>query len=141
MKKQNVAVALAFLLNCFAVFGDSLNSGNSSAVSTAFNPTGSFWNNGSADVVNGSNQASVGNFLAETGAFNSPVLNCPTCGVNYMAAGGQMYVNNGNTPNFVSNLNFVTQTGGLQISLLYANSGGNGFAGLVFTMHRVSATR
>jgi len=48
--------------------------------------------------------------------------------VNYMADGGQMFVNSGNTPDYVSNLNFVTQAGGLSISLLYANSGANGFA-------------
>lgn len=115
---------------CFLVFGvgadslraDNLNSGNNTAVSTAFNSTGSFWNNSSTDVVNGSNAANVGNFLNATGSFATPVAGCSTCGVNYMADGGQMFVNSGNVPDYVQNLNFVTQTGGLQVSLLYANS-------------------
>ena len=36
-----------------------------------------------------------------------------------------MFVNSGDTPDFVNNLNFITQTGGLQISILYANSSEN----------------
>jgi hypothetical protein len=95
------------------------------------NPPGSFWNNSSNDVVNGSNAANIGNFLSDTGAFalNGKVTaGCPTCGVSYMAAGGQMVVHAGNTPDFVSNLNSVKQAGALSVSLLYANSGANGFA-------------
>jgi hypothetical protein len=100
-------------------------------MSAAFNPNGSFWNNGSSDIVNGSNQVNAGNFLNDTGGFalNGDVtLNCPTCGLNYMASGGQMYVNAGNTPDYVNNLNFVKQAGALDIALLYANSASNGFA-------------
>jgi PEP-CTERM motif len=120
------------LLACGAgIFADTLNSGATSATSTAFNPTGSFWNNVSSDTVNGSNAANVGNFLGDTGAFalnGNVTAGCSTCGVNYMAGGGQMFVNSGNTPDYVSNLNFVSQTGGVSISLLYANSAANGFA-------------
>jgi hypothetical protein len=78
-------------------------------------------------MVNGSNQGNVGNFLTGTGSFASPVSGCPTCGPNYIA-GGQMAVSSGNTPDYVSNLNFVRQAGALSISLLYANSAENGFA-------------
>jgi hypothetical protein len=121
---------LLFLLSIAIVGADSLradtlNSGSNTATSSAFNQTGPFWSNTSTDVVNGSNAANVGNFLNDTGAFalnGNVTLGCSTCGPNYMADGGQMYVNAGNTPDYVSNLNFITQTGGLQVSLLYANS-------------------
>jgi hypothetical protein len=108
-----------------SLWADNLNSGNTTATSTAFNPTGSFWNNLSNDTVNGSSLANVGNFLSDTGGFalnGNVTAGCPTCGVNYMADGGQMYLNFGNTPDFVSNLNFITQTGGLQVSLLYSST-------------------
>jgi hypothetical protein len=107
-----------------AAFGDTLYSGSSAATGTAFNPTGTFWNNVSSNTVNGTDTANVGNFLSDTGAFalnGNVTLGCPTCGVNYMAGGGQMFVNSGNTPDFVSNLNFVSQGGPLSIALLYAN--------------------
>ena len=120
-----ILLCLGFLLSSVgtnSLRADNLNSGNNTAISTAFNPTGSFWNNLSNDTVNGSNINNVGNFLDATGSFATPVAGCSTCGPDYMAGGGQMFVNAGNTPNFVSNLNFITQTGGLQVSLLYANS-------------------
>jgi hypothetical protein len=128
--RPRLSLRLIFVLLCSVVLGvsadslraDNLNSGTNTATSRAFNPTGSFWNNTSSDTVNGSNAANVGNFLAATGSFSTPVAGCSTCGPDYMASGGQMFVNAGNTPNFVSNLNFITQTGGLQVSLLYANS-------------------
>jgi len=118
-------LCLGFLLSSVgtnSLRADNLNSGNNTAISTAFNPTGSFWNNLSNDTVNGSNINNVGNFLDATGSFATPVAGCSTCGVNYMADGGQMYLNFGNTPDFVSNLNFITQTGGLQVSLLYSST-------------------
>jgi PEP-CTERM motif len=130
MNKLLLAGAM-FLINSSSVLADSLFSGSSSASSSAFNSVGNFWSNVSSDLVNGSGQANVGNFLADTGAFalnGNVTANCGTCGINYMAAGGQMYVNNGNTPNYVSGLNFVTGSGGLQITLLYANSPMNSLA-------------
>jgi hypothetical protein len=120
-----ILLCLGFLLSSVgtnSLRADNLNSGNNTAISTAFNPTGSFWNNLSNDTVNGSNINNVGNFLDATGSFATPVAGCSTCGVNYMADGGQMYLNFGNTPDFVSNLNFITQTGGLQVSLLYSST-------------------
>jgi MYXO-CTERM domain-containing protein len=119
---------LALLSLTVAASADSLLSGASAATSSAFSPAGSFWNGTSQDVVNGSNQANVGNFLNDTGAFalnGNVTAGCPTCGVNYMASGGQMYVNSGNTPDFVSNLNFSGVSGPLTISLLYANNPAN----------------
>jgi hypothetical protein len=119
---------LVLLSLTVAASADTLLSGASTATSSAFNPVGSFWNNASADIVNGSNQANVGNFLNDTGAFalNGNVTSgCLTCGVNYMAGGGQMYVNTGNTPDFVSNLNFKGVSGTLTIALLYANNPSN----------------
>lgn len=129
--KTSFVVSLALFAGATGVFADVLNSGASAATSTAFNPTGSFWNNNSSDVVNGSSAVNVGNFLNDTGAFalnGNVTLGCSTCGVNYMASGGQMYVNNGNTPDFVNNLNFVKQAGGVQITLLYANDSANSLA-------------
>jgi hypothetical protein len=121
-------VLFALLSLTLTASADTLFSGATTATSTAFNPTGSFWNNTSADTVNGSNAANVGNFLSDTGAFalNGNVTSgCSTCGVNYMAGGGQMYVNSGNTPNFVSNLNFKGVTAPVTIALLYANNPSN----------------
>jgi hypothetical protein len=129
--KLNFVLSAALIVSGSAAFADTLNSGGSAATGTAFSPTGSFWNNVSSDIVNGSNQANVGNLLGDTGAFalnGNMTAGCPTCGVNYMAGGGKMFVNPGNTPDFVSGLNFVRQAGALSISLLYANSGGNGNA-------------
>jgi len=132
MKKLNLVLSLAVLLSGSVAFADTLNSaGSTPAVATAFNATGAFWNNTSSDVVNGSQAVNAGNFLNDTGAFalnGNVTLNCSTCGANYMASGGQMYVNSGNTPDFVSGLNFVRQAGALAITLMYANSGANGFA-------------
>jgi hypothetical protein len=132
MKKLNLVLSLALFVSGSAVFADTLNSaGSTPAVASAFNPTGAFWNNTSSDVVNGSQAINVGNFLSDTGAValnGNVTAGCPTCGTNYMASGGQMYVNAGNTPDYVSGLNFVRQAGALQITLLYANSGANGFA-------------
>lgn len=116
------------LAGAFSLFADTLNSGASAATSSAFNPTGSFWNNSSSDIVNGSQAANVGNFLNDSGGFalNGNITSgCSTCGVNYMASGGQMYVDSGNTPDFVNNLNFVKGVGGIQIELLYANYSAN----------------
>jgi len=120
--KRFLLVSVALLLGGSGIFADNLNSGNTTATSSAFNPAGSFWNNPSTGMVNGSNFANVGNFLSGTGAFAFPVAGCSTCSPDYMAGGGQMFVNSGNVPDFVSNLNFVTQTGGMQVSLLFANS-------------------
>ncbi len=128
MKRLGFVIVVTLFSTGSYVYADVLNSGASVAVSSAFNPTGAFWNNTSSDVVNGSVDANVGNFLSATGGFASSVTGCSTCGPNYMANGGQMYVNSGNTPDYVSNLNFVTQAGGLEISLLYANSGENSLA-------------
>ena len=52
-----------FVVGANSVWADNLNSGNTSATSQAFNPTGSFWNNTSSDTVNGTNAANVGNML------------------------------------------------------------------------------
>ena len=76
-----LSLRLLLVFLCVLVLGastdslraDTLNSGSHSATSTAFNPTGSFWNNTSNDVVNGSNAANVGNFLNATGSFATPV--------------------------------------------------------------------
>jgi hypothetical protein len=131
MKRWKLVLTLGLLIGSSG-FADTLNStGQTPAVSTAFDPLNSFWNNTSSDVVNGTDAANVGNFLNDSGAFalnGNVTTNCPTCGVNYMASGGQMYVNNVNNPNYVSGLTFAEQAGGLQITLLYANSGANGFA-------------
>ncbi len=131
MKTLRLALSVFMFMGGSVAFADNLNSGSSTAVSSAFNPSGSFWNNTSSDVVNGSSAVNVGNFLSDTGAFaqNANVTaGCSTCGVNYMASGGQMLVNNGNTPNYVSNLNFLRQKGGLSVTLLYANSAANSIA-------------
>ena len=84
-----------------------------------------FFNNTSSDVVNGSTAANAGNFLNATGGFATAVLGCSTCGVNYMADGGQMYTQSSNTPDFASAFSFVSQTDVVSISLLYANSSTN----------------
>jgi hypothetical protein len=111
-----------------SAFADTLNSGSSAATLQAFSFAGSSWNNPSSDIVNGSNQVNVGNFLTGTGAFASPVAGCPTCGVNYMAGGGQMFSQAGNVPNSATGLNFARQAGALSITLMYANSANNSFA-------------
>jgi hypothetical protein len=126
--KLNLVLSAALVLSGSAAFGDTLNSGSSAATGTTFNPAGAFWNNLSSDTVNGSNAANVGDFLSASGSFAAPVAGCPTCGTNYMAGGGRMFVNAGNTPDYVSNLNFVRQAGALSITLLYANSDANGNA-------------
>ena len=131
MKTPRLALSILLLMGGSVAFADNLDSGSSLAVSSAFNPTGSFWNNTSSETVNGSSAVNVGNFLNDTGAFalnGNVTAGCSTCGVNYMASGGQMFLNNGNTPNFVSNLNFVRQRAGLSITLLYANSAANSIA-------------
>jgi hypothetical protein len=128
LKRLNLVLTAAVFVTGSAAFADTLNSGGSAAALQSFSASGSFWNNSSATTVNGSNQINVGNFLTGTGGFASPVTGCSTCGPNYMAGGGQMAVNSGNTPDYVSNLNFVRQAGALSLTLLYANSAENGFA-------------
>ncbi|HTB13972.1 MAG TPA: PEP-CTERM sorting domain-containing protein [Bryobacteraceae bacterium] len=125
-----------------AAYADTLNTGGGFNTSTgnfsAFNLgtqgfcTGGvctdgtpFFNNTSGDTVNGSNAANAGNFLSATGGFGSSVAGCPTCGVNYMASGGQMYTQSGNSPNFASAFSFISQTSSISMTLLYANSGMN----------------
>src|ERR1700752_973556 len=100
MRRLNLVFTLTMLLSGSAAFADTMNAGGSVASMQAFNPSGSFWNNISSTTVNGSNQNNVGNFLTATGGFASPVAGCPTCGTNYMAGGGQMFVNAGNTPDY-----------------------------------------
>lgn len=128
MRRLNLTLTALLLVSGSAVFADTLDTGAAAAVMQAYNPTGSFWNNVSSTMVNGSNQSNVGNFLTATGGFASPVAGCSTCGSNYMAGGGQMYVSTGNTPDSASNLDFVRQAGALSITLMYANSPDNGFA-------------
>jgi len=87
-----------------------------------------FWNNTSGDTVNGSNAANAGDLLGDVGAFalnGNVTLNCSTCGVNYMASGGQMYTQAANSPNFASAFSFIRNATSLQITLLYANSSTN----------------
>jgi len=84
-----------------------------------------FFNNTSGDVVNGSSAANAGDFLSATGGFATAVSGCSTCGVNYMASGGQMYTQPSNSPNFASAFSFISQTGVVSINLLYANSSTN----------------
>jgi hypothetical protein len=84
-----------------------------------------FFNNTSSDVVNGSLAANAGDFLSASGGFATTVLGCSTCGVDYMANGGQMYTQSANSPNFASAFSFISQTGVVSISLLYANSSTN----------------
>jgi hypothetical protein len=136
-------VLTATLLVSGSAFGDTLNSGGSVAPLTAFSFPGSSWNNVSSDTVNGTNQINVGNFLTGTGGFASPVAGCPTCGPNYMAGGGRMFVDAGNTPDSIPNLNFVRQAGALSITLLYANSPLNGFAefGIYDASSAIAATQ
>jgi hypothetical protein len=76
-------------------------------------------------VVNGSSAANAGDFLSASGGFATGVFGCPTCGVNYMAGGGQMYTQSSNSPNFASAFSFISQTGVVSFSLLYANSSTN----------------
>jgi PEP-CTERM motif len=124
MKKVNILAVAAVCLGS-AAYADTLSG---TGVFSAFNPTGAFWNNVGSDVVNGSSAVNVGNFLGDTGAFalnGNVTANCSTCGPNYEAAGGQMYTQASNNPNFASNFNFVKQAGALQITLLYANSAAN----------------
>ena len=127
MRRLNLALAATLLVSA-SVFADTLNSGGSAASLQAFSSSGSSWNNVSSDTVNGTNQINVGNFLTGTGGFASPVAGCPTCGPNYMAGGGQMFVQAGNSSDSVANLNFVRQAGALSITLMYANSSLNSFA-------------
>jgi hypothetical protein len=84
-----------------------------------------FFFNTSGDTVNGSTNASVGDFLNASGSFGSPVSGCPTCGVNYMASNGQMYTQAANSPNFATAFSFIRQAASLSITLLYANSSVN----------------
>src|SRR5271170_2142550 len=110
-----------------AAYADTLNTGggfnSSTGAFSAFNlgTQGScsggvctdgtpFFNNTSADVVNGSNAANAGDFLSAVGAFSTGVLGCSTCGVDYMASGGQMYTQAANSPNFASAFSFISQT-------------------------------
>lgn len=83
-----------------------------------------FFNNTSSDTVNGSNAANAGDFLSATGAFSSAVSGCSTCGVNYMAGGGEEYTQ-ANTPNYASAFSFIRQAGAIEITLLYSNSSTN----------------
>ena len=91
-----------------------------------------FWNNTSGDNVvsvgtpGGSTSANVGDFLSAGGAFGTgAVAGCSTCGVNYMASGGQMYTQAANSPNFATAFSFIRNAASLSITLLYANSSTN----------------
>jgi hypothetical protein len=128
MRRVNSILTATLFVSGSAAFADTLDSAAAAALMQAFNSSGSFWNNVSSSTVNGTNQINVGNFLTGTGGFASPVAGCTTCGPNYMAGGGRMSVNSGNTPDYVSNLNFARQAGALAITLMYANSPLNGFA-------------
>jgi len=125
-----------------AAYADVLNTGggfnNSTGAFSAFNlgTQGScsggvctdgtpFFNNTSSDVVNGSSAVNAGDFLSASGGFATAVLGCSTCSVDYMASGGQMYTQSANSPNFASAFSFISQTGVVSISLLYANSSTN----------------
>src|SRR5579872_7034454 len=123
------AIASADVLNTGGGFNTStgtftaFNMGTTGSCSGGVCTDGTpFWNNTSSDIVNGSTAANAGNFLSGTGGFATPVVGCPTCGVNYMAAGGQMYTQSSNSPNFASAFSFVNQDPSMQITLLYANS-------------------
>jgi len=92
-----------------------------------------FFNNTSSDNVvgslnsGGSTAANAGDFLGATGAFspsNGTIAGCSTCGVNYMASGGQMYLQ-ANSPDFASAFSFIRQAASVQITLLYSNSSTN----------------
>jgi PEP-CTERM motif len=84
-----------------------------------------FFNNTSSDIVNGSVSANAGDFLSASGAFATPVSGCSTCGFNYMAAGGQMYTQAANSPDFANAFSFIRQAPSLSITLMYANSSTN----------------
>jgi hypothetical protein len=139
--RHTLTVVLAILAGS-AAYADVLNTGGGFNTSTgafsAFNlgTQGScsggvctdgtpFFNNTSSDIVNGSVAANAGDFLSATGGFASAVLGCSTCSVNYMASGGQMYTQSANSPNFASAFSFISQTGVVSVSLLYANSSTN----------------
>ncbi len=126
------AIARADVLNTGGGFNTSTGTLNAFNMGTTGSCTGGvcidgtpFWNNTSSDVVNGSIAANAGNFLNATGGFASPVVGCSTCGVNYMAAGGQMYTQSANSPNFASAFSFINQDPSMQITLLYSNSSTN----------------
>lgn len=136
-----LSLVLAILAGS-AVYADTLNTGGGFNTSTgtfaAFNLgtqgscTGGvctdgtpFFNNTSGDIVNGSSAANAGDFLSATGGFAAPVAGCSTCGVNYMADGGQMYTQAANSPNFASAFSFISQASSISITLLYANSSTN----------------
>ena len=126
---RNLVLCMVLCVSGSAVFADTLDSGSSAAVGSAFNPIGAYWNNVSSGTVNGSNQINVGDFVNNKGGFASPVLNCSTCDpATADIAGGQMYTTGitGSTNDATSGLNFVRQAGALSISLLYAFSGNNG---------------
>jgi len=78
-----------------------------------------FFYNTSSDLVNGSNNASAGDFMNASGSF--------TGNTNYMAGGGQMYTQNqgAGVPNYASAFSFIRQAAAIQITLLYANSSTN----------------
>lgn len=76
-----------------------------------------FFYDTSGDIVNGSNQASAGDFLGAVGSFAG--------GINYMAGGGQMYTQSSNSPNYASAFDFIRQAAAVEITLLYANSSVN----------------
>ncbi len=137
LSSYTLTLVLAILVGS-AAYADVLNTGGFNASTGTFSAfslgtQGScsggsctdgtpFFNNTSSDVVNGSSAANAGDFLSATGGFATAVLGCPTCGVNYMASGGQMYTQSANTPDFASAFSFISQTGVVSISLLYANS-------------------
>jgi hypothetical protein len=141
LSRHTLTLVLTILAGS-AVFADGLNTGGGFNTSTgtfsAFNLGAQgfctagvctdgtpFFNNTSADVVNGSNAANAGDFLSATGAFATAVSGCPTCGADYMAGGGQMYTQSANLPNFASAFSFIKQTGAVSVTLLYANSSTN----------------
>jgi hypothetical protein len=141
MRRNFVLMAAVTLLGSVA-YADTLNTGGGFNTSTgtfsAFNlgTQGScsggvcidgtpFFNNTSGDVVNSSTAANAGDFLSGSGAFAGGVTGCSTCGINYMASGGQMYTETSNSPNFASAFSFIRQAASLEITLLYANSSVN----------------
>lgn len=129
------ATAYADTLNTGGGFNTSTGTFSAFALGTMGSCTGGtcidgtpFFNNTSGDVVNGSQAANAGNFLGDTGAFalnGNVTAGCSTCGVNYMASGGQMYTQASNSPNFATAFSFIRQAASLQITLLYANSSTN----------------
>lgn len=140
--RLNFALMAAVTLFGSMAFADTLNTGGGFNTSTgtlgAFNLgtqgscTGgvctdgtTFFNNTSGDVVNSSTAANAGDFLSASGAFATPVSGCSTCGVNYMASGGQMYTQTANSPNFASAFSFIRQAASVEITILYANSSVN----------------